>query len=256
MKVIILAGGLGTRLSEETISKPKPMVEIGGKPIIEHIMEIFYQHNFDDFVVCLGWKGEEIKKYFLQYTILNSSFKVNLENNNIEILNENKKKWKVTLLETGLSTMTGGRIKRAVQGLGINEPFFMTYGDGVGNVDISNLLAYHKSHEGLATVTSVTPPGRFGILDISERGQVKGFREKIAADQYKVNAGFFVLDPKIIDYIDGDKTVWEKGPMRKLSDEGLMYAFEHKGFWQPMDTLRDKDMLNELASNGTLPWII
>lgn len=255
MKVVLLAGGFGTRLSEETVIKPKPLVEIGGKPILWHIMKIYAAHGFTDFVICLGYKGNEIKRYFYNQTLENSDITIDMRSRDVIYHKENVEPWTVTLVETGLESMTGGRLKRVKDYLEPTEPFLMSYGDGVGDVNITASVDFHNSHGKLATVTAVTPPGRFGVLDV-ESNQVKGFREKIANDQYRINAGFFVLSPKVLDYIDGPSSTWEQEPMERLSREGNMMAFEHNGFWQPMDTLRDKNSLDERYRSGNAPWKI
>lgn len=253
MKVVILAGGFGTRLSEETTIKPKPLVEVGGRPILWHIMKHYAQHGFDDFIICLGYKGSEIKKFFHDYHLQDSDITINMATRDITYHNEAVDPWRVTLVETGLHSMTGGRIKGVEKYLPKDEPFLMTYGDGVGNVDITKSVAFHKSHGKLATVTAITPPGRFGVLDI-DGDTVNGFREKIADDQYKINAGFFVLQPEVLNYIDGPDSTWEQDPMRNLAAEGHMMAFEHDGFWQPMDTIRDRKTLEDLWAKGDAPW--
>lgn len=254
MKAMILAGGFGTRLAEETDVRPKPMVEIGGRPIIWHIMKHYTLHGINEFVICLGYKAEYVKKFFLEYTAALSDFTVNLGTQEVKVHQRRAENWQVTLVDTGRDTMTGGRIKRAIQHVTPNEPFCMTYGDGLSDVDITALIAFHKSHGKQATVTAVTPPGRFGVLDISDNNQVVGFREKIVSDQYRINGGFFVLDPKVHNYINGDETVWEDTPMRRLAAEGELRAWNHDGFWQPMDTLRDKMHLESIWNSGNPPW--
>lgn len=254
MKAMILAGGFGSRLAEETDVRPKPMVEIGGRPIMWHIMNHYAHHGITEFVVCLGYKAEYIKKFFLDYAASLSDFTVNLASHEVEIHKRRAEDWKVTLVDTGRDTMTGGRIKRAIQHAYPNEPFCLTYGDGLSDVDIAASISFHKTHGKLATVTAVTPPGRFGVLDIDDNNRVTGFREKIASDQYRINGGFFVLDPKVSDYIAGDATVWEQDPMRRLAAEGELQAWNHDGFWQPMDTLRDKLYLESLWDSGSPPW--
>jgi len=254
MKAMILAGGFGTRLAEETEIRPKPMVEIGGRPIIWHVMNQYSQHGINEFVICLGYKAEYVKKFFLDYAASLSDFTVNLATHDVEVHKRWAEDWKVTLVDTGRETMTGGRIKRAIRHVAANEPFCLTYGDGLSDVDISASIAFHRKHGKLATVTAVTPPGRFGILDIDNEHRVTGFREKIASDQYRINGGFFVLDSKICDYIDGDGTIWEQEPMRQLATEGELRAWDHEGFWQPMDTLRDKMYLESLWDGGNPPW--
>lgn len=254
MKAMILAGGFGTRLAEETDVRPKPMVEIGGRPMLWHIMNLYAQHGINEFVICLGYKAEYVKKFFLDYAASLSDFTVDLGSQGIEIHKKRAEDWKVTLVDTGRDTMTGGRVKRALEYVDPSEPFCLTYGDGLSNVDISASIAFHKSHGKLATVTAVTPPGRFGVLDISEDAQVSGFREKIASDQYRINGGFFVLDPKVREFISDDSTVWEQEPMIGLADAGELKAWNHEGFWQPMDTLRDKRYLEGLWDSGNPPW--
>ncbi len=254
MKAMILAGGFGTRLAEETDVRPKPMVEIGGRPIIWHIMKHYAYHGINEFVICLGYKAEYVKKFFLDYAASLSDFTVNLGTHEVEVHKRRAEDWKVTLVDTGHDTMTGGRIKRALEHVATNEPFCLTYGDGLSDVDITASIAFHKSHGKLATVTAVTPPGRFGVLEISDDNQVTGFREKIASDQYRINGGFFVLDPDVKKYINGDETVWEQEPMNRLASDGELRAWNHDGFWQPMDTLRDKMLLENLWKSGNPPW--
>jgi glucose-1-phosphate cytidylyltransferase len=253
MKVVILAGGLGTRLSEETVLKPKPMVEVGGKPILWHIMKIYSHYGFNEFVVCLGFKGYVIKEYFSNYFLHMSDVTFDMSTNTMEVHQKKAEPWKVTLVDTGQNTMTGGRIKRVAQYLG-NEPFMMTYGDGVANVDIAKLVAFHQSHGRLATVTSTQPSGRFGALCFGEGDQVVSFLEKPTGDGNWINGGFFVLDPKVLDYIPGDATLFERDPMEGLAGDGQLMAYKHDGFWQPMDTLRDKNHLEELWGTGKAPW--
>ncbi|HOJ93652.1 MAG TPA: glucose-1-phosphate cytidylyltransferase [Fervidobacterium nodosum] len=255
MKVVILAGGFGTRLSEETVTIPKPMVEIGGKPILWHIMKIYSAQGFNDFIICLGYKGYVIKEYFLNYFYHTSDITVDLQSGKIDIHNSYTENWKVTLVDTGLNTMTGGRIKRIKNFVG-NETFMLTYGDGVSDVNLVNLLNYHKSHGKLATVTAVQPAGRFGTLTIDEQGQVSKFVEKPAGDGAWINGGFFVLEPKIFDYIEGDHTIWEREPLEKLAQEGNLVAYKHYGFWKAMDTLRDKMELEKIWQDGNAPWKI
>ena len=253
MKVVILAGGLGTRLSEETEVKPKPMVEIGGKPILWHIMKIYSHYGFNEFVICLGYKSYVIKEYFANYFLHMTDITFDIANNKMEIHQQNAEPWKVTLIDTGLKTMTGGRLKRVKKYLG-NETFMMTYGDGVGNVDISQLLEFHKKNNKKATLSSVQPFGRFGALEIEEDNKIKSFLEKPKGDGAWINAGFFVLEQEVIDYIDNDTTIWERGPLETLSKEGELVAFRHEGFWRPMDTLRDKHELERLWNDGQAPW--
>lgn len=256
MKAIILAGGLGTRISEESHLKPKPMIEIGGKPILWHIMKIYSAHGVNDFIVCCGYKGHMIKEYFSNYFLYRSDITFDLKNNQMDIHQSSAEPWKVTLIDTGLHTMTGGRLKRIRHLLG-DEPFLMTYGDGVANIDIAKLIVFHKQQGGLATLTAVQPPGRFGsfLLD-GTQDKVLDFREKISGDRAWINGGYFVIDPKALDYVEGDDTVWERGPMEKLSQDRQLNAFKHDEFWQPMDTLRDKNYLEELWDSGKAPWKI
>ena len=256
MKAMILAGGFGTRLSEETERRPKPMVEIGGRPIIWHIMNHYSAHGVKEFVICLGYKADYVKKFFLDYGATLSDFTVDLSNQRVEVHKQRAEDWKVTLVDTGGDTMTGGRIKRAISYVEPQAPFCLTYGDGLSDVDISGSIDFHAAHGKLCTVTAVTPPGRFGVLDITPNDDVIGFREKIASDQYRINGGFFVLDPGVKDFITDDSTVWEQEPMQKLADASQMKAWNHDGFWQPMDTLRDKRYLESLWDSGNPPWRI
>lgn len=252
MKAVILAGGLGTRISEETQIKPKPMIAIGGKPLLWHIMKIYSSFGVDDFVVCLGYKGYLIKEYFANYYLHMSDVTFDMAGNNMEIHQNSAEPWRVTLVDTGEKTMTGGRLKRVAHYLG-DEDFCMTYGDGVANVNIGKLIAFHKKHRKLATVTAVQPPGRYGALALEEK-TVRGFLEKPQGDGGWINGGFFVLSPKVLDTIAGDPTSWELEPMRRLAAEGNLQAYMHKGFWQPMDTLREKTLLEELWASGKAPW--
>lgn len=252
MKAVILAGGLGTRLSEETDTKPKPMVEIGGQPILWHIMKIFSAYGVRDFVICLGYKGYAIKEYFLNYRLHLSDVTVEVGSGNVEFHRSGAEDWRVSLVETGIASMTGGRLKRVRSYLD-DEDFFLTYGDGVADIDLDALVAFHRAQGGLATVTSVVPPGRFGALEL-DGGRVTSFREKPAGDGATINGGFFVLSPKVVDYIEGDATVWENEPMERLAREGQLFAWHHGGFWQAMDTLRDKNHLEALWSSGRAPW--
>jgi|TARA_B100000795_G_scaffold103598_2_gene76402 glucose-1-phosphate cytidylyltransferase len=252
MKAVILAGGLGTRLSEETSHKPKPMVEIGGMPILWHIMKIYSLAGVNEFVICLGYKGYLIKEFFANYFLHMSDVTFDLKNNSMEVHNVNAESWKVTLVDTGRDSMTGGRLKRVKEYLG-DEDFCFTYGDGVCDIDISKLIDFHKSHNQLATITAVQPPGRFGSLDINN-DLVEDFLEKPDGEGGWINAGFFVLSPKVIDLIDGDQTTWENEPLKALASSNELSAYRHNGFWRPMDTLRDKNILNDLWANGKAPW--
>jgi len=252
MKAVILAGGLGTRISEESHLKPKPMIEIGGKPILWHLMKIYSAHGINDFVICCGYKGYVIKEYFANYFLHNSNITFDLKNNQMKIHDNSSEPWSVTVVDTGDNTMTGGRLKRVQSYVG-NEDFCFTYGDGLSDINISELLKFHKSQGRLATVTATQPPGRFGALQL-EKGRVSHFLEKPIGDGNFINGGFFVLSPKVFDYIEDDATVWERAPMEGLAYENQMSAFVHQGFWQPMDTLRDKTVLEELWSSGKAPW--
>ena len=254
MKVVILAGGLGTRLSEETQLKPKPMIEIGGKPILWHIMKIYSTHGINDFIICCGYLGYQIKEYFANYFLHMSDVTFDMARNHMEVHQNNVEPWRVTLVDTGEETMTGGRLKRVKSYLGA-EDFCLTYGDGVSNVNIPELIAYHRKQGLLATVTAVQPPGRFGSLDITQ-GKVMGFVEKPHGDGGWINGGFFVLSPKAIDYIEGDQTFWEREPMEKLARDKNLSAYMHAGFWHPMDTLRDKNYLEKLWASSKAPWKI
>ena len=251
-KAVILAGGYGTRLMEETDLRPKPMVEIGGKPILWHIMKMYSNHGIDEFIVCLGYKGYVIKEYFFNYGMHMADITVDLKTNAVEWHRATAEPWKVTLVDTGASTMTGGRIKRIRDYTG-GEPFCMTYGDAVSTIDIGAAIAFHQSHGKLATVTAVRPPGRFGALELNGT-DVLGFREKPLGDGQFINGGFFVLQPEIFDLIEGDATVWEREPMAELCSLDQLRAFEHEGFWQPMDTLREKRLLEDLWTSGAAPW--
>jgi glucose-1-phosphate cytidylyltransferase len=252
MKVVILAGGVGTRISEESHLKPKPMIDIGNKPILWHIMKIYSHYGLNDFVICCGYKGYVIKEYFANYFLHNSDVTFDMKTNSMEVHQNSAEPWKVTVVDTGDNTLTGGRLKRVARYLG-NEDFCFTYGDGVGDVNIAELVKCHKSEKRLATVTATQPPGRFGQLHI-EGSRVSTFLEKPHGDGAYINGGFFVLNPKVIDYIDGDLTTWEREPMERLAREGQMSVFCHDGFWQPMDTLRDKIHLEELWKSGKAPW--
>ncbi|SNB45026.1 glucose-1-phosphate cytidylyltransferase [Geobacter sp. DSM 9736] len=253
MKVVILAGGLGTRLSEETVLRPKPMVEIGGKPILWHIMKIYSYYGFNEFIVCLGFKGYVIKEYFSNYFLHMSDVTFDMANNSMTVHERYAEPWKVTLVDTGMDSMTGGRVKRIEPYIN-NETFMLTYGDGVADVDIPALLAFHKRQGRLATVTTTQPAGRFGALSLTSDNRVASFHEKPAGDGAWINGGFFVLEPGVMELIAGDSTVFEKEPLERLAAEGELAAFRHSGFWQPMDTLRDKTHLEDLWNSGTAPW--
>jgi glucose-1-phosphate cytidylyltransferase len=252
MKAVLLAGGLGSRLSEETQLRPKPMVEIGGKPILWHIMKIYSAHGIRDFIVCLGYQGYVIKEYFANYFLHQSDVTFDLEANRMEVHSRNVEPWRVTLVETGAKTMTGGRLKAVGQYLG-NEDFCMTYGDGVGDIDITRTIAFHREHKRLATLTAVQAPGRFGSLEIEGAG-VQRFVEKPLGDGAWINGGFFVLSPRVLEFIDGSNTVWEQEPVNRLAAQGQLAAYKHEGFWQPMDTLRDKSYLEQLWTTDSAPW--
>lgn len=252
MKVVILAGGYGTRLSEETVIKPKPMVEIGGKPILWHIMKIYSAYGYNEFVVLLGYKGYMIKEYFANYFLHESDVTFDLAKNSMEVLNNTAEPWKVTLIDTGLNCMTGGRLKRAAHIIG-DEPFMLTYGDGVADVDIPKLVEYHQLHKKLLTVTSIQPEGRFGILNIEDQ-KVTNFIEKPKGDGNWINGGFFVCEPQILDYIDGDSTSFESEPLERIAKDGQLMAFKHYGFWKAMDMQRDKNQLEEIYTKGNAPW--
>lgn len=252
MKAVILAGGLGTRISEESNTRPKPMIEIGGKPILWHIMKIYSSHGVNDFVICCGYKGYVIKEYFANYFLHMSDVTFDMKHNKMEVHQNSAEPWRVTLMDTGEQTMTGGRLRQVRDHIG-DDDFCFTYGDGVGDVDISSLIAFHKQEGRLATLTATQPPGRFGSINLDGH-RVDGFQEKPQGDGAWINGGFFVLNPKVIDYIDDDRTVWEREPMERLAREGQMNAWLHRGFWQPMDTLRDKNHLEELWASGNAPW--
>ncbi len=253
MKAVLLAGGLGTRISEETMVRPKPMVEIGGRPILWHIMKIYAHYGVNDFIICCGYKGYIIKEYFSNYFMHMSDVTFDMRSNEIIYHEQRAEPWRVTLIDTGQSTMTGGRLKRVADALG-DEPFCFTYGDGVADVDVARQIAFHQAHGRLATVTAVTPPGRYGALELGTAGNVSQFTEKPRGEGGRINGGFFVLSPKVIDYIDGDATAWEEGPMARLAAEGELIAYEHDGFWQPMDTLREKNRLEDLWNAGQAAW--
>jgi glucose-1-phosphate cytidylyltransferase len=253
MKTIILAGGLGTRLSEETTVKPKPMVEIGGHPMLWHILKLFGHHGFRDFAIALGYKGELIKRYFLDFNTCHSDLVVDLARGEVQLGSALAEPWKVHLVDTGQATQTGGRIRRFRDWVGADPAFMVTYGDGVGDVDLPALLAFHRSHGRLATVTAVRPPARFGGIRL-EGGRVAGFAEKPQAGEGWINGGFFVLNREVLDYIAGDDTIWEREPLERLTAEGQLMAYCHEGFWHPMDTLRERNVLEELWASGRAPW--
>lgn len=252
MKAVILAGGLGSRISEESHLKPKPMIEIGGKPIIWHVMKIYSHFGINDFVICLGYKGYVLKEYFANYFLHMSDVTFDMAQNRMQIHDQHAEPWRVTLVDTGEHTMTGGRLKRVRKYLG-DETFCMTYGDGVADIDVTALLAFHRRHGKQATVTAVQPPGRFGALEIQGE-QVRGFQEKPQGDGGWINGGFFVLEPNALDGIAGDATIWEQEPMRQLAQDGELMSHFHHGFWQPMDTLRDRNLLEEHWKSGHAPW--
>ncbi|QBE64017.1 glucose-1-phosphate cytidylyltransferase [Pseudoduganella lutea] len=253
MKAVILAGGLGTRISEETSLKPKPMVEIGGKPILWHILKGYSAHGVNDFVICCGYKGYVIKEYFANYFLHTSDVTFDMQNNRMEVHTRSAEPWKVTLVDTGDETLTGGRLKRVREYVKDEEAFCFTYGDGVSNVNITDLIAFHRAHGKLATLTAIQPPGRFGALNL-EGERITSVQEKPQGDGAWINGGFFVLSPQAIDYVEGDATTWEKQPMERLALDGQMQAFFHHDFWQPMDTLRDKMHLEDLWKSGRAPW--
>ena len=253
MKAVILAGGMGTRLAEETQTRPKPMVEVGGHPILWHIMKSYSAHGVDDFIICCGYRGYMIKEYFANYFLHMSDVTFDMADNQMEVHERHAEPWRVTLVDTGIETQTGGRLRRVADYLGDGEPFCCTYGDGVADVDVTATIEFHRSHGRLATVTAVQPPGRFGAL-VMEDESVTGFAEKPKGDGGRINGGYFVLDPACLDLIDGDATKWEDEPLRLLAERDQLRAFHHDGFWQPMDTLRDRNHLEELWASGSPPW--
>jgi glucose-1-phosphate cytidylyltransferase len=256
MKAVILAGGFGTRISEETGVRPKPLVEIGDQPILWHIMKIFSAHGVNDFIICLGYKGYAIKEFFSTYSLRMSDVTYDFRKNRTEFHHENTEPWRITLVETGLDTMTGGRIKRVKPYVG-DDTFCLTYGDGLCDVNIKELINFHKAQNTLATLTAVQPPGRFGAFALDQNeGRIKSFKEKPKGDGAWINGGFFVLEPQVMDFIQDDTTVWEQGPMEKLAEVGQLSAYRHTGFWQPMDTLRDKTVLEKMWQSGKAPWKI
>ncbi|MBS0229038.1 MAG: glucose-1-phosphate cytidylyltransferase [Proteobacteria bacterium] len=253
MKAVILAGGLGTRLSEETSVRPKPMVEIGGMPILWHILKLYAHHGVNDFVICCGYKGYLIKEYFANYFLHMSDVTFDLHENRMHVHQRRAEPWKVTLVDTGEQTQTGGRLLRVADYLKDEDAFCLTYGDGVGDIDITATIDFHRQHGKLATVTATYPPGRFGALDIQDR-QVRSFQEKPKGDGAMINGGFFVLSPRVLDHVQGDDTLWEQQPLQRLAADGELMAWQHTGFWQPMDTLRDKTYLEDLWASGKAPW--
>ena len=252
MKAVILAGGFGTRISEETQLKPKPLIEIGGMPLLWHIMKIYSSHGINDFIICCGYRGYLIKEYFVNYSLHMSDVTLDIQKNEIKVHKKLAEPWKITLIDTGLNTMTGGRLKRIKEYLS-DESFCFTYGDGLSDVNITELIKFHKKNKTLATVTAVQPPGRFGILNMKDT-KIVDFKEKPAGDHNWINGGYFVLEPSVIDYIDDDTTVWEQEPLEKLAKEGQISAYQHTNFWQPLDTLREKNILEELWDSGNAPW--
>jgi glucose-1-phosphate cytidylyltransferase len=253
MKAVLLAGGLGTRISEETQLKPKPMVEIGGRPILWHILKLYSAHGVNEFIICAGYRGYVIKEYFANYFLHMSDVTFDMEHNSMEVHNKRAEPWKVTIVDTGEATMTGGRLRRVRDYVG-DETFCFTYGDGVGDVDVSKTIEFHKNQQKLATLTAVQPPGRYGALAIDGTGAVEHFQEKPDGDGAWINGGFFVLEPKAIDYISGDAMPWERDPLENLAKDGQLSAYKHSGFWRPMDTLRDKMQLEEMWESGKAPW--
>ncbi|SDD24574.1 glucose-1-phosphate cytidylyltransferase [Paraburkholderia lycopersici] len=254
MKAVILAGGLGTRIAEESTLRPKPMIEIGGRPILWHIMKLYSAHQINDFIICCGYKGYMIKEYFANYFLHMSDVTFDMQNNKMEIHRRYAENWRVTLVDTGESTMTGGRLKRVADHLAGEDAFCLTYGDGLSNIDLTKLVDFHRSHGRLATVTATYPPGRFGAIDIHSDKFVRSFKEKPRGDGGMINGGFFVLSPKVIDFIDGDHTTWENEPIERLAGDDQLVAYLHEGFWQCMDTVRDKAMLEQYWATGTAPW--
>jgi glucose-1-phosphate cytidylyltransferase len=254
MKAVILAGGLGTRISEETMLRPKPMIEIGGKPMLWHIMKMYSAHGVNDFVICCGYRGYVIKEYFANYFLHMSDVTFDLQRNSMEVHQRNAEPWRVTLVDTGDSTMTGGRIRRVADYVKDEDAFCLTYGDGVSDVDLTALMAFHRAHGLMATITATYPLGRFGTLELRDDLRVAAFQEKPKGDGGMINGGFFVLSPRVIDLIDGDATTWEREPMERLAERGELKAYRHEGFWQCMDTLRDKVLLEELWASGRAPW--
>ena len=253
MKAVILAGGYGTRISEETSIKPKPIVEIGTKPILWHILKLYSYHGVNDFIICCGYKGYLIKEYFANYYLHQSDITFNMKDNKMTVHNERAEPWKITLVDTGDDSQTGGRLRRVSEYVKNENAFCFTYGDGVGDVNITESIEFHLNHGKSATLTATYPPGRFGAIDIRDH-QVNSFKEKPLGDGAQINGGFFVLSPKVLDFLEDDSTVWEHGPLSKLAEHGELMAYEHTGFWQPMDTLRDKNLLEQLWLSGDAPW--
>ena len=253
MKAVILAGGLGTRISEETSLKPKPMIEIGGMPILWHILKIYSAHGINDFIICCGYKGYLIKEYFANYFLHMSDITFDMKKNKMIVHNERAEPWRVTLVDTGTDSMTGGRLLRVKNHLDNEKAFCFTYGDGVGDINISELIKFHKKHGKIATLTTTFPPGRFGAIEV-HNNKVKNFKEKPKGDGSKINGGFFVLNNNVFDYIKDDKSIWEEDPLINLTNDGELMAYDHSGFWQPMDTLRDKNLLVDLWESGNAPW--
>lgn len=256
MKAIILAGGLGTRLSEETYDKPKPMVEVGGKPILWHIMKIYASHGITDFIICCGYKGYYIKEYFYNYSLHNSNVEFDLANNSFKLINDCVEDWSVNCIDTGSKTQTGGRLKRAESFIDEDESFCFTYGDGVGDIDITKVIASHRQSGKIATLTAVNPPGRFGNLTIKDNGFVEKFDEKPPSGNTWINGGFFVLEKEVFNYISGDEMPWEDEPLKNITKADQLNAYKHYGFWQPMDTIREKEVLNDLYNSNNAPWKI
>jgi glucose-1-phosphate cytidylyltransferase len=256
VKVVILAGGLGSRLAEETVQRPKPMVEIGGRPILWHIMKLYSWHGLNDFVICLGYKGFMIKEYFANMQLHDCDVTIDLAKSSISYHNSVREPWRVTLIDTGADTLTGGRLKRAAAWLDPDEPLCLTYGDGVANLDVAAQIRFHRAHGRKATITAVAPPGRYGALDLAPDDRVSRFIEKPPGDNSLINGGFFVLDPDVISRIEGDQTSWELGPINGLAADGELMAYRHSGFWSAMDTLRDRNHLEALWAGGTAPWAV
>ena len=256
MKAVILAGGLGTRLSEETDLKPKPMIEVGGRPILWHIMKIYSAHGINNFIICCGYRGYLIKEYFANYFLHMSDVTFDMTKNSMEVNQKRSEPWRVTLVDTGESTLTGGRLKRVVEYVKDESEFCFTYGDGVGDIGVTKLIQFHKSKGGLATLTATRPPGRYGVIKFGENDRVERFQEKPEGDGSWINGGYFVLKPEVLNLIEGDQSSWEGDPLSRLANDRQLAAFKHEGFWQPMDTLREKNLLNDLWNSGKAPWKI